>query len=65
MFVGQVSGPAGAHLVGRGVVGQVSVAPSGTKTGTSRCEWPSGAVLRQPTWLMSRQMRYFSLFNSA
>ncbi|MBO2029420.1 hypothetical protein J4734_18040 [Klebsiella pneumoniae] len=24
-------------------------------------EWPSGAVLRQPTWLMSRQMRYFSI----
>ncbi|SQC20223.1 Uncharacterised protein [Klebsiella pneumoniae] len=34
MFVGQVSGPAGAHLVGPGAfVVQVSVAPSGTKTG--------------------------------
>ena len=45
-------------------VGQVSVAPPGTKTGTEPV-WMGGAVQRQPAWLMPQLMRYFSLFNSA
>ena len=36
-------------------VGQVSVAPSGTKTGTEPV-WMGGAVQRQPAWLMPQQI---------
>ena len=64
MFVGQVSGPAGAHLVGRGVCrpGQRSAIWHKDR---DRAGMDRPAAQRQPTWLMTRQMRYFSLFNSA
>jgi hypothetical protein len=65
MFVGQVSGPAGAHLGPGAFVGQVSVAPSGIKTGTEPVWMAQRRSAAPAAWLMPQQMRYFSLFNSA